>query len=201
MAKKETAPKNVLERTYNVPLRKEFLKAPNWNRTPKAVRALKQFIVKHMKSEDVSIGRYANELLWKKGIKSPPHHIKVNVTKDNKGKVVAELVELPGKAKRAIENLKQREKKKEDTEKQKEAETKVEPAKESKKTTDVKDALAGKEVKDAEVVEEKKEGKAKEVQKEGIKELKEDAKKHHAAPKQESIPKNVQKQQTAPKSQ
>ena len=70
MAKKEEAPKTVLERVYNVPLRKEYQKAPNWKRTPKAVKALRQFISKHMKSENIIIGRYANELLWKNGMKN-----------------------------------------------------------------------------------------------------------------------------------
>src|SRR3989338_7959019 len=109
MAKKETT-KTVLERVYNVPLRKEYMKAPNWKRTPKAVKALREFISKHMKSENVIIGKYANQLLWKNGIKNPPHHIKV---KDDKGKVMVELAELPGKAKREAEKLKESEKKKE----------------------------------------------------------------------------------------
>ena len=92
MAKKEEKSKIVLERTYNVPLRKETQKAPNWKRTPRAVRALKAFLIKHMKSDNVRIGKYANNELWKHGIKNPPHHIKVHVTKDSEGVVVAELM-------------------------------------------------------------------------------------------------------------
>ncbi len=80
-----------LERTYNVPLRKEFLKVPRWRRTKKAVDALRQFLVKHMKSEKVKLGKELNEEIWKHGIRNPPHHIKVNVTKDDKGEVKAEL--------------------------------------------------------------------------------------------------------------
>ncbi len=88
MAKTET--KN-LERTYNIPLRKEFLKVPKWKRTKKAVAAAKEFLQKHMKSEDVKLGKHLNEELWKHGIKNPPHHIKVTVQKDSKGVVKAEL--------------------------------------------------------------------------------------------------------------
>ncbi len=80
-----------LERTYNVPLRKEFRKVPRWRRTKKAVDALRQFLVRHMKSENVKLGKELNEELWKHGIRNPPHHIKVNVTKDEKGEVKAEL--------------------------------------------------------------------------------------------------------------
>ena len=88
MAKTET---KSLERTYTVPLRREYLKVPNWNRTKKAVSALRQFLAKHMKSEDVRLGTALNNELWKHGIKNPPHHVKVTVSKDDKGAVTAEL--------------------------------------------------------------------------------------------------------------
>ncbi len=94
MAKKQEK-KTVLERTYNVPLRKEFLKAPRWKRTPKAAKALKMFISRHMKSENVKIGKYANMELWKHGMKNPPHHIKVEAVKDEDGLVRVELVGAP----------------------------------------------------------------------------------------------------------
>jgi len=80
-----------LERTYNVPLRKEYMKAPRWNRTKKAVTALRQFLAKHMKSENVLLSKELNEEMWKHGIKNPPHHVKVKATKDDKGVVKAEL--------------------------------------------------------------------------------------------------------------
>lgn len=80
-----------LERTYNVPLRKEYMKAPRWNRTKKAVTALRQFLAKHMKSEEVKLSKELNEFMWKHGIKNPPHHIKVKAVKDEKGVVKAEL--------------------------------------------------------------------------------------------------------------
>ena len=140
MAKKEDKPKTVLERVYNVPLRREYQKAPNWRRTPKAVRALRQFISKHMKSDQVLIGRYVNLHLWKNGIKNPPHHIKVNAIKDEKGAVKVELVELPGKAKRELEKQKEVDKKKEDIAKQKETEEKAKKEAEKKKTEEEKKA-------------------------------------------------------------
>ncbi len=85
------AAEKTLERTYNVPLRKEYMKAPRWNRTKKAVTALRQFLAKHMKSENVLISKDLNEAMWKHGIKNPPHHIKVKAVKDDKGVVKAEL--------------------------------------------------------------------------------------------------------------
>jgi large subunit ribosomal protein L31e len=87
--------KVVLERAYVVPLRKEFLKAPRWNRTKKAVSALKQFVLRHMKGVSVKLGKYINKEMWKHGIKNPPHHVKVNCSKDDKGVVTVEMVGAP----------------------------------------------------------------------------------------------------------
>ena len=87
-AKKEDAK---LERVYTVPLRKEYQKVPRWRRTKKAVKALQQFLEKHMKSDNFKLSSELNEELWKHGIKNPPHHVKVTVTKDKDGVVKADL--------------------------------------------------------------------------------------------------------------
>ena len=121
MAKKEEV-KIELERIYNVPLRREWLKAPKWNRTKKASKALKEFLQKHMKSDNVKIGKYLNEYLWKHGIKNPPHHAKVVAKKDSTGVVMVELegapvekpVEEPKKGKKVAEAEKPKEEKKEE---------------------------------------------------------------------------------------
>lgn len=84
-----------IERTYNVPLRKEFQKAPKYKRAKKAITALKQFLQKHMKSEDIKLGKYVNELIWQRGIKNPPHHVKIQVLKDEENIVYAELEGKP----------------------------------------------------------------------------------------------------------
>ena len=209
MAKKETA-KTVLERAYNVPIRREYMKAPNWKRTPKAVKALREFISKHMKSENVIIGKYANQLLWKNGIKNPPHHIKVSAVKDDKGKVMVELVELPGKAKREEAKLKEAEKRKEDKAKEEEvkkAEEKKEENIGAKEKTEA--GKTEKEIKEAQFeevvgeVKKEKEEKGKEELKEELKELQKEQKMH---PKQHT-PKKMPQQRfqeshpTAPRSQ
>jgi len=80
-----------LERTYNVPLRRKFVRSPKYKRSKRAVTILKEFIAKHMKAEEVKIGRNLNEFLWKNGIQNPPHHVKVQLVKDDKGVVRAEL--------------------------------------------------------------------------------------------------------------
>ncbi len=81
----------VVERTYNVPLRKEWLKTPAYKRAKKAVTALREFIQKNMKTKDVLIGDKLNKEIWKDGIKNPPHHVKVVAVKDEKGICKVEL--------------------------------------------------------------------------------------------------------------
>ncbi len=90
MAKKEEN-KVVLERTYNIPLRKGFQTAPMYRRAKKALLVLKTFLSKHMKSDNVKIGKYLNLEIWKRGITNPPHHVKVIVKKYDSGVVEAEL--------------------------------------------------------------------------------------------------------------
>jgi ribosomal protein L31E len=83
-----------IERTYNIPLRKEWLKAPMYRRSKKATTAVREFLAKNMKVElsEVKIGKHLNEEVWSRGIRHPPHHVKVNVVKDDSGMVFAELV-------------------------------------------------------------------------------------------------------------
>ena len=80
----------ITERTYNIPLRKGFSKVSIFKKTNRAVSEVKKFISKHMKSDNVKIGKTLNEELWAKGIKNPPHHVKVTVVKDDSGKVIVD---------------------------------------------------------------------------------------------------------------
>ncbi|MFA6888901.1 MAG: 50S ribosomal protein L31e [Candidatus Woesearchaeota archaeon] len=112
-----------IERTYTIPLRREYLKAPKYRRTEKASRALRDFLVKHMKSEDVKVGKFLNEFLWMHGMKNPPHHVKVNVVK-MEGTVYAELF---GKPLKITKDEKKKDEKK--TEEKKEAKVEEKPKK------------------------------------------------------------------------
>ena len=90
-----------LERTYTIPLRREWLKAPKYKRAKRAVSAIRTFLCRHMKVEkhtatkNVKLGPQLNLELWKHGIKNPPSRVKVNVSKDDKGVVRAELFGAP----------------------------------------------------------------------------------------------------------
>ncbi|MEA3429989.1 MAG: 50S ribosomal protein L31e [Nanoarchaeota archaeon] len=142
----------MIERTYNVPLRSEWLKAPRYRRAKKAGRALKEFLAKHMKTDikNIKVGKYANLKIWERGIKNPPHHIKINVTKDDEGIVKAEIVgapveKQPKKKSAPKKDMTDREKKKEEIKKkleslkQKKEEPKETPKEETKPVEEKKE--------------------------------------------------------------
>ncbi len=84
----------VIERVYNVPLRKGFKLTARHKKAKKAVSVLTEFLSKHMKQPDLNkvlIGRNLNMELWKHGIKNPPGQVKVVVIKEDNGDVKAEL--------------------------------------------------------------------------------------------------------------
>ncbi|MBI4153019.1 60S ribosomal protein L31 [Candidatus Woesearchaeota archaeon] len=67
------------------------MNAPSYKRAKKAMAAVRSFLQKHMKSEQVKLGSHLNMHVWKRGIKHPPHHVKVTAIKDDEGVVRAEL--------------------------------------------------------------------------------------------------------------
>ena len=171
--KKEETSKTILERVYNIPLRRETLKVPYFRKANKAIITIRKFISKHMKSEDVVLGKYLNLKVWEHGAKNPPGKIKVNAVKDDKGKVVVELVDAP-KEKPKIEGKKK-------------------PAKEEKK-----EKPAEKLEKEIEEVKEEKAEEAKRIEKEEIKELKKEHPKQHHPQKMPPKSKMQEAHPTAP---
>ena len=83
------------ERIYTIPLRSEWLKVPDYKRSKKAMTAVRSFLIKHMKSENIKLGRMLNMHVWAQGIKRPPHHVKVTAVKFDDGVVRAELIGYP----------------------------------------------------------------------------------------------------------
>ena len=180
--KKEEASKTILERVYSIPLRRETLKVPPFMKANKAAKAVRQFISKHMKSDDVAIGRYLNLRIWQHGAKNPPHHVKVNAVKDDKGKVVVELVDAPKEAPKAEE--KKTPKKGERI--IKEAEFKENPEEKLEK--------------EVEEIKEEKAEEAKKIEREEIKELQKEHPKQHHPQKMPPKSKMQEAHQQAPKS-
>ena len=92
-----------LEREYIIPLRAEWAKVPRYKRANKAIKAIKEFLVRHMKIRDrdlkkIKIDTYLNEEVWFRGIKKPPAKIKVKAIKIG-DEVRVELVDYADKLK------------------------------------------------------------------------------------------------------
>jgi len=88
-----------LEREYVIPLRKEVNKAPKYRRAKKAIRVIREFLVKHMRVENrdlrkIKVNIHLNNEIWFKGIKKPANKIKVKAVKRG-GIVYVELAEVP----------------------------------------------------------------------------------------------------------
>lgn len=103
------------EREYIIPLRRRFKGTPRYKKTNKAVKAVKEFLVQHMKIRDkdlnkIKVDRYLNDFLWMRGIRNPPSKVRVKVSKE--GEIVkAELAEYPDKLKFKKARLEKRSKK------------------------------------------------------------------------------------------
>lgn len=87
-----------LERDYIVPLRRKYANTPRYKRSKKAVTVLREFLVRHLKTENVKIGQYLNEFVWARGIRHPPSKVAVHAIVDEKDGVKIAQVELQGKA-------------------------------------------------------------------------------------------------------
>ena len=79
-----------MERIYTIPLR-DVKKVPRTQRSPRATRQVRDFIQRHMKSNDVKIDASVNEKIWERGIQKIPPKIKVKATKDEDGMVLVTL--------------------------------------------------------------------------------------------------------------
>ena len=82
----EKAKEAKLEREYIIPLREKIRVVPRYKKTNKAIKSIKEFVAKHMKVYDrdlnkIKIDKYVNEFIWARGIRHPPHDIKVKVIK------------------------------------------------------------------------------------------------------------------------
>ncbi len=99
MAEKKEIKTEKIEREYIIPLRHRWKIVPKYKRTSKAVKAVKEFLARHMKIRDrdldkIKIDKYLNETLWHRGIKNPPAKIKVLAVKE--GDIVkVKAVDMP----------------------------------------------------------------------------------------------------------
>ena len=78
----------VEEKTYTIPIAKLGYTTDRGHRAPRAVRDVKKYVSRHMRSDEVSISNEINATIWARGINKPPRKIVVRAVKDKEGKVV-----------------------------------------------------------------------------------------------------------------
>ena len=71
-----------MERIYTIPLR-DVKRVPRTKRSPKAMRYNREFIQKHMKTEEVIIDQAVNEKIWERGREKIPSKIKVKAVEND----------------------------------------------------------------------------------------------------------------------
>ena len=87
----EEVGEGVEERIYTIPL-KAVKKAPRWKRSNRAIALIREYLMKHTKSEYILIDTAINEKVWARGSQKPPSKIRVKVTEEE-DIIRAELVE------------------------------------------------------------------------------------------------------------
>ncbi|MDP3992560.1 MAG: 50S ribosomal protein L31e [Candidatus Pacearchaeota archaeon] len=116
MAEETSKPETKKEgKEFIIPLRRKFRKTVSYNRAPKAIKVIREFLVRHMKVYDrdlrkIKLDKYLNEFVWNRGIKNPPAKIKVRAFIDGDF-IRVELVELTEKLKFKKGKLEKRERK------------------------------------------------------------------------------------------
>lgn len=70
------------EKQFIINLRREFIKAPSYKKSMKAVKAIREFVMHHMKAQDVRVCTELNRKIWERGSKNPIHKVTVKVKQD-----------------------------------------------------------------------------------------------------------------------
>jgi large subunit ribosomal protein L31e len=83
-----------LTRVYVVPLGVAF-EAPAYRRAKVTIRIIREFVKRHMKAAEVSIGKDVNELVWAHGIRHPPRRLRLEMDRDEDGLVSVKLAPEP----------------------------------------------------------------------------------------------------------
>ncbi|ADG13079.1 50S ribosomal protein L31e [Methanocaldococcus infernus] len=82
-----------MERIYTISLRDVINKSTRKKRAPRAIKKIREFLMRHMKAKEVKISNELNEKVWERGIEKPPARVRVKAVKTEDGTVIAELLE------------------------------------------------------------------------------------------------------------
>lgn len=84
--------KPLLEREYVIPLRRVYFRQRR-GRAARAIRLIREFVMRHLKVERVAISEKLNEYIWSRGVEKPPRRVKVKVVKTEEDKAKVDLAE------------------------------------------------------------------------------------------------------------
>lgn len=117
------------ERVYTINLGKVWL-SPNNQRAKRAINMIKEFSRRHMKTEQIKIDQELSQVVWQRGIRSPPRKIRVKMAKTDDGYVLVSPYEEDVKPKTEEKTKKEKSTDaKEQKEEQVEAKEKVDESK------------------------------------------------------------------------
>lgn len=80
------------EKIYVIPLR-EAKRVTRQRRARRAAKVVREFLARHMKSDEIKLDSELNRKLWERGAKHPPAKIRVKAVKQDDGTVEASIAE------------------------------------------------------------------------------------------------------------
>jgi len=73
------------EKIFTINLRNAISKAPKWEKSKKSVYFVRNFLKRHMKGDEIKIGKSITELIWAGGNQNPPGKIRIKAIETEEG--------------------------------------------------------------------------------------------------------------------
>ena len=80
-AKRRTTKKDVITREFTVHIHKYIHGIGFKRRAPRAIKAIREFARKQMKTDDIRIDTDLNKFVWSQGIRNVPYRVRVRLSR------------------------------------------------------------------------------------------------------------------------
>ncbi|KAL3132461.1 60S ribosomal protein L31 [Trebouxia sp. C0010 RCD-2024] len=81
MVDKKSRVKDAVTREYTINLHKRLHKITFKKRAPKAIKEIKKFASKHMRTSDVRVDVKLNKAVWSRGIRNVPTKLRIQISR------------------------------------------------------------------------------------------------------------------------
>ncbi|KAL0054086.1 hypothetical protein WJX82_003519 [Trebouxia sp. C0006] len=81
MVDKKSRVKDAVTREYTINLHKRLHKITFKKRAPKAIKEIKKFATKHMRTSDVRVDVKLNKAVWSRGIRNVPTKLRIQISR------------------------------------------------------------------------------------------------------------------------